>query len=180
MTTHDENHITRTTGKRFAKGLIIVLVPIVVLGFFTVTLWHETAKYPPPVSAPPPRPAAEAGAAQQSSAGAGAGAGGGDAPATGAILTIPAGASTQGNPSYEPAAMTSKKGDTITVTNDDTVPHTATSGTGPEDPNSGKSFDTSIINAAESGKIDTSQLAAGEYPFYCAVHPYMKGKLTVQ
>jgi cytochrome c oxidase subunit 2 len=118
--------------------------------------------------------------AGQSAGGGGGAAGNQTGAASGPALTIPAGASTQGNPSYEPAAMTAKKGDTITVTNDDTVPHTATSGTGPEDPNSGKSFDTSIIMAAESGKIDTSQLAAGEYPFYCSVHPFMKGKLTVQ
>jgi len=179
MTTHDESHITRTTGKRFAKGLVIILVPIAILGFFTVTLWTETAKYPPPVSAPPPRPAAETGAAQQSGGGTG-GPGGAATPATGAILVIPVGAATPGNPAYEPAELTATKGDTITVRNDDTVPHTATSGTGPEDPTSGQSFDTSIIMAAESGSIDTAQLDAGEYPYYCTVHPFMKGTLTVQ
>ncbi|MDQ4073908.1 MAG: cupredoxin domain-containing protein [Thermoproteota archaeon] len=104
----------------------------------------------------------------------------GGAAAGGPILAIPVGAATPGNPAYEPAELTATKGDTITVRNDDTVPHTATSGTGPEDPNSGQSFDTGIIMAAESGSIDTAQLDAGEYPYYCTVHPFMKGTLTIQ
>ncbi|MEO9295171.1 MAG: plastocyanin/azurin family copper-binding protein [Nitrososphaera sp.] len=99
--------------------------------------------------------------------------------ASGPAITIPSGASIQGNPSYTPADLSVKKGDSITVSNADTAAHTVTSGTSGEDPNSGKAFDTSIINGGESAKIDTANMSAGEYAFYCMVHPYMKGKLTV-
>jgi hypothetical protein len=58
--------------------------------------------------------------------------------------------------------------------NKDTVPHTATSGTGAEDPNSGKIFDTSIINGgAESSPVQLTGVKEGdEIPYYCQVHPY--------
>ena len=95
-------------------------------------------------------------------------------------LTILEGSSIQGSPSYDPAALTVKKGDKITVTNKDTLPHTVTSGTGPTDPNSAKQFDTSILEAGATADIETTNINPGEYPFYCVVHPYMLGKLVVQ
>jgi cytochrome c oxidase subunit II len=98
----------------------------------------------------------------------------------GTPLTILEGSSVQGSPSYDPAALTVKKGEKITVTNKDTLPHTVTSGTGPTDPNSAKQFDTSIIEAGATADIETTNMNAGEYPFHCTVHPYMMGKLVVQ
>jgi cytochrome c oxidase subunit II len=100
--------------------------------------------------------------------------------AAAATLTIPMGAATPGNPAYEPASLTVKKGDAIDVVNKDTSPHTVTSGTGLEDPNAGKMFDTSIINAAASAQLATADLEAGEYDYHCAVHPFMTGKIIVQ
>ena len=100
--------------------------------------------------------------------------------AAAATLTIPMGASTPGNPAYEPASLTVKKGDAIDVVNKDSSPHTVTSGTGLEDPNAGKMFDTSIINAAASAQIATADLEAGEYDYHCSVHPFMTGKIIVQ
>ena len=86
----------------------------------------------------------------------------------------------QGNPAFDPNPISVKKGDKITVTNKDTLPHTVTSGTGPSDPTSAKSFDTSIIEAGATADISTAALAPGDFPFHCTVHPYMTGKLTVQ
>ena len=105
--------------------------------------------------------------------------GGGGAAAGGVTLNILEGAAVQGSPDYDPDDLTAKKGDEITVVNQDTVPHTATSGTGPSDPNSGKLFDTSIINPSESAKISLAQADPGQYDFHCTLHPYMTGKLTV-
>ena len=106
------------------------------------------------------------------------------APATagppGTPLTILEGSSVQGNPSYDPVTLTVKKGDKITVTNKDTLPHTVTSGTGPTDPNSAKQFDTSIIEPGATADIETTNINPAEYPLYCTVHPYMTGKLVVQ
>ena len=95
-------------------------------------------------------------------------------------LTIPSGASTQGNPSYTPATLTVKKGDVVTITNTDTAPHTVTSGATPDDPKNAKLFDTSLIMPGKTAKINTASLAPGDYPFHCQVHPYMKGTLTVK
>jgi plastocyanin len=102
------------------------------------------------------------------------------AAATGPVLTIPQGASVQGNPAYKPDPMTVKKGDTIQVQNKDTTLHTVTSGKTLEDPNKGKMFDTSMINPSATAKISTASLNPGEYPFHCDVHPYMVGTLKVQ
>ena len=102
------------------------------------------------------------------------------AAAAAATLTIPMGAATPGNPAYEPASLTVKKGDAIDVVNEDSVPHTVTSGTGLEDPNAGQMFDTSIITPAASGQLATADLEAGEYDYHCTVHPFMTGKIIVQ
>jgi plastocyanin len=107
--------------------------------------------------------------------GAGGAAGGG---AT--TLTILAGSSIQGSPDYEPDELTVAAGSEVTVTNDDTLPHTVTSGTSPTDPNSAQLFDTSLINGGESATLSLAQVTAGQYDYYCMVHPYMTGKLTVQ
>ena len=193
MTTHDENHITRTSPQRFAKGLIIIVITLSVLGYITVFHWKDTASVPPPVSAPPPSPETPAspptseptpalspGASESANTGSSSSAPAGPAASAGPSLSIPTGASTPGNPSYAPDTLTVAKGDVITVTNDDTVPHTVTSGDGPQDPNSAKLFDTSIIMAGETAQIETASLEADNYAFYCTVHPFMKGTITVQ
>jgi cytochrome c oxidase subunit 2 len=102
------------------------------------------------------------------------------ATAAAATLKIPQGASVQGNPSYDPDSITVKAGDTIAVENGDSTPHTVTNGKDATDPNMGKLFDTSIINAGDSSEIVTTDLKPGEYPFHCSVHPYMTGSMTVQ
>ena len=305
MTTRDESPIIRTTGKRMAKGLAIIVVMIAVGAAIAVPNWHNFAKNPPPVStittqttsagggaatapttsgggAPSAQPAVVAGAttitiltgasvqgnpnfdppagkvplgnkvvwqnkdttihtatsgtgssdtnsgkifdtkfinpgssstpqdlkgvkvgdvvpyycqvhpymtakltvaaATATKGGASAGGGGSSSAAAiaGPILSIPQGASTQGNPAYAPNPMTVKKGDTIQVQNKDQTPHTVTSGKGLDDPLKGKMFDTSIINPAASAKIVTASLNAGTYPFHCEIHPYMTGTLKVQ
>jgi plastocyanin len=99
---------------------------------------------------------------------------------SGVTLTILEGSSIQGSPDYDPDELTVKKGDKITVNNADTMPHTVTNGESGSDPNSGKLFDTSIINGGDSAEIDTSAVDAGAHPYYCMVHPYMTGSLTVE
>ena len=66
------------------------------------------------------------------------------------------------------------------MVNQDTLPHTVTSGTGPQDPNSAQLFDTSLINGGESATLSLAQVTPGQYDYYCMVHPYMTGKLVVQ
>lgn len=101
-------------------------------------------------------------------------------PGAGPTLGILQGASTQGNPAYDPSTLTVKKGDSIQVTNKDSVPHTVTNGKDASDPTSGKLFDTSIINAGSTAQISTAKLSPADYPFHCTIHPYMTGLLKVQ
>jgi plastocyanin len=185
MTTHDENHITRTSPKRFMKGLIIIVITLSFLGTITIVFWESTASVPPPVSAPPPAPPpapinAPGAASETASTGTSSTSNAAAPASSGLSISIPAGAATPGNPSYAPDTLTVKKGDVITVTNDDTAPHTATSGAGPEDPNSAKLFDTSIIMAGDKAQINTDSLEPGDYDYHCTVHPFMKGTITVQ
>ena len=110
----------------------------------------------------------------------GSGAGSGSGPAAaGPTLHILSGASVQGAKAFDPTPLDIKKGDKLTVVNDDNNMHSVTAGTGPEDANSGKAFDSSLIDAGKTVSVDTSTLTAGAHDFYCIVHPFMKGKLNV-
>jgi plastocyanin len=104
----------------------------------------------------------------------------GGAAAGGPTINILEGSSIQGSPDYDPDELTASAGSEVTVVNQDTLPHSATSGTGPQDPNSAQLFDTSLINGGESGTLSLAQVTPGQYDYYCIVHPYMTGKLVVQ
>lgn len=105
---------------------------------------------------------------------------GGSGAPTGPTITIPSGAAVQGNTAYEPAELTASAGAEVSVVNEDNVPHTVTSGTANSDPNKGQLFDTSIINGGESGTISLAEVDPGTYDYFCIVHEYMKGVLTVE
>src|SRR5215211_7196772 len=194
MTTHDESPIIRTSKNRLVKGLAIVVAVIAVGAAITVSNWNQMAQTPPAVSTivveSPTAPEGESeiqgteGPQKSETGGPAAtegGAQGGAAPAAGTTITILSGASVQGNPDFEPDEAKVPLNGNIVWVNKDTVPHTATSGTGAEDPNSGKIFDTSIINGGEeSSPLQLTGAKEGdEVPYYCQVHPYMTSKLTV-
>ena len=70
---------------------------------------------------------------------------------------------------FSPAEITAKVGQTITFTNGDSAPHTATL-------DDGSCTTPSIASGSSDGLTFT---AAGTYPFHCNVHPNMKGTITV-
>ena len=71
---------------------------------------------------------------------------------------------------YRPAQLQIAAGDTVVFRNADPVPHTVT--------DRGGAFDSGRI---ESGATWTLSAApAGEYTYYCTIHPRMTGALTVQ
>jgi plastocyanin len=77
---------------------------------------------------------------------------------------------------YQPNTTQVKVGDTVSWTNDDDTLHTVTSGSG-TDENTGASFDSGMMGA---GKIfEHTFTTAGEYPYFCIVHPDMIGKVIV-
>jgi plastocyanin len=121
-----------------------------------------------------------AGGGNQTGETAAGGAGGGGATAGGSTINILEGSSIQGSPDYDPEELTVSAGAEVTVVNQDTVLHSATSGTGPQDPESAQQFDTSLINAGESATLSLAQVTPGQYDYYCMVHPYMTGKIVVQ
>ncbi len=94
-------------------------------------------------------------------------------------LTVPMGASEQGRIPFEPQNLRLNAGDKIIVMNMDLVPHSVTSGTGPQDMTSGKFFDSLLIEAGKSSDIFTSKLSPGQYDFFCIIHPFMKGKIQI-
>jgi plastocyanin len=106
--------------------------------------------------------------------------GAGGAATGGLTINILEGSSIQGSPDYDPEELTASAGAEVSVVNQDTLPHSATSGTGPQDPNSAQLFDTSLINAGESATLSLAQVTPGQYDYYCIVHPYMTGKIVVQ
>jgi plastocyanin len=82
---------------------------------------------------------------------------------------------------FQPEVATVSLNDDIVWVNDDPRAHTATSGTGASDPNSGKLFDTGIIKEGEkSAPILLKDVKAkDEVAYYCMVHPSMIGKLII-
>lgn len=93
-------------------------------------------------------------------------------------VSIPKGAMTQsdGQLYFDPQEVTVAAGTTVVWTNDDGAAHTVTSGT-PSDGPSG-TFDSDIMS---SGNIFEYKFdATGTTEYYCQVHPWMIGTVTVQ
>lgn len=96
-------------------------------------------------------------------------------------ITILEGSSIQGNPGYGPAVAAAGVDDLITWLNADSAPHTVTSGAGPDDPGSAKLFDSSSLGKGQTFSLSAKQLGGtGSFDYYCTVHPFMKGVITVQ
>jgi plastocyanin len=70
---------------------------------------------------------------------------------------------------FDPAEIQASVGQTITFTNGDSAPHTATL-------DDGSCTTPNITNGGSDGLTFN---AAGTYPFHCDVHPNMKGTITV-
>lgn len=71
---------------------------------------------------------------------------------------------------FTPAELTVAAGDTVTFTNEDSAPHTATALDG--------SFDTGRLGKGDTGQVTIS--AAGTFDYKCAIHTSMKGAITAQ
>ncbi len=90
------------------------------------------------------------------------------------------GASTLADKAFSPNPINVKVGDSVTWTNKDTIAHTVTSGTGPSDPNKGKVFDSGLSTLLTQGKTFSHKFnTAGEFPYFCQIHPTMVGKVVV-
>ena len=100
-------------------------------------------------------------------------------PPVSAIVSLPQGSGIPGcestNECFIPYNIQVNAGGTVIWNNDDTLAHTVTSGTvlmGADG-----LFDSSILMEEDSFEFTFDN--AGEYDYYCIVHPWMEGKITV-
>ena len=93
-------------------------------------------------------------------------------------ISLPAGSSAPGcdetNECFIPANVSINVGETVTWSNDDSAAHTVTSGV-PGTPDG--IFDSSLFMASTTFSHTFDE--AGEYNYYCMVHPWMTGKVQV-
>jgi plastocyanin len=109
-------------------------------------------------------------------------AGSGSSSSGGSKVSIVEGASTMADKAFSPNPINVKVGDTVTWTNDDSQPHTVTSGKGSSDPNMGKEFDSSPglkTLLAPKQTFEHKFATAGEFAYFCQIHPTMVGKVVV-
>ena len=86
-----------------------------------------------------------------------------DMPASGEQVTID-------NFAYQPPQLTVASGTVVTWTNHDDVSHTVTAA-------DGSTFGSSAIGGGGTFRFTAG--APGTYPYFCQIHPFMKGTLTV-
>jgi len=95
------------------------------------------------------------------------------------VVDVPIGTSVPGceetNACYSPADITINVGDTVSWDNVDTAAHTVTSGS-PADGPSGV-FDSSLLMASAAYAFTFED--AGNYDYFCMVHPWMVGTVSV-
>ena len=99
----------------------------------------------------------------------------------GSNVSIVLGAATMTDKAFSPNPMNVKGGDTVTWTNDDSQAHTVTSGND-SDPDKGKVFDSSPNFNPLLAPKQTFQhefTTAGDFPYFCQLHPTMIGKVVV-
>jgi len=91
------------------------------------------------------------------------------------VISMLAGSAEQGAPDYEPDEAIVSQGHIIEWINDDEVSHTATSSV-----DFGETFDSGLLNAGESYKLDTNKLDLGTYEYMCIVHPWMVSTIIIE
>jgi glucose/arabinose dehydrogenase/plastocyanin len=99
--------------------------------------------------------------------------GAGDATTTGVSIVLSS--STLTTDAYDPNPIQVSVGDTVIWTNDDSTIHTVTSG---ENGQPDGLFDSSIM-APQQTFEHTFTEGAGEYPYFCVLHPNMVGTVSV-
>ena len=77
---------------------------------------------------------------------------------------------------YEPPEVAVSPGSTVVWDNQDNALHTATSGVSP---NPDGKFDTGLLSAGQKSVPITMPNVAGEYPYFCTLHPFLTGTVSV-
>jgi plastocyanin len=80
---------------------------------------------------------------------------------------------------FQPDSIAVRVGGEILIANNSTSDHSVISGSGPDDPMSGKFFNTDIIKPRGFVEYAAENLVPGNYSFYSATDPKIKGQLEV-
>jgi plastocyanin len=72
---------------------------------------------------------------------------------------------------FQPAHITIKRGTRVIWINRDNSPHTASA-------KNGKSFDSGLLRKGK--RYGHTFKRVGKKPYYCKIHPHMKGSVTVK
>ena len=95
------------------------------------------------------------------------------------LVSIPSGTSLPGceevNLCYDPASLVIFVGGEIIWKNDDSSAHTVTSGNILEGPNG--IFDSGLIKSGETFSFKFEK--SGNYPYFCMIHPWATGSITI-
>lgn len=73
------------------------------------------------------------------------------------------------NFAFTPRTLTVKAGTTVTFRNDDDIPHLVVSSDG--------SFRSKALDTGDTYAFTFTK--AGDFPYFCGLHPHMQGKVTV-
>jgi plastocyanin len=92
----------------------------------------------------------------------------------GTSVSIVPGSSTLTDTAFQPNPVQVSVGSTVTWTNDDAQPHTVSSG---QNATPDGTFDSGIM--APGATFDFTFTEAGEYPYFCLLHPNMVGTVSV-
>jgi nitrite reductase (NO-forming) len=106
------------------------------------------------------------------------GATGGGGGATTGVSIVP-GASSLTDTAFQPNPVQVSVGDTVTWTNDDSQPHTVTSGQNGQPDNKFNSSPNFNPLMAPGQTFSHTFTEAGEYPYFCMLHPNQVGTVSV-
>ena len=98
---------------------------------------------------------------------------------TGTSVSIVSGSSSLTDTAFSPNPIQVSVGNTVTWTNNDSQPHTVTSGSNGQPDNkfnSSPNFNP-LLNQGQTFSFTFTE--AGEYPYYCMLHPNMVGTVNV-
>ena len=95
------------------------------------------------------------------------------------VISLPEGSGAPGceetNECYIPFNVSISAGEEITWSNDDSAAHTVTSGSPSDGPDG--NFDSGLFMAGGTFSVTLDE--SGEYPYFCMVHPWMLGNISV-
>ena len=78
---------------------------------------------------------------------------------------------------FIPSSLSIPENSTVEWKNKDHAPHNVVSGNGQSD--SFGLFSSRVLNYGDEFYVDFSSLGQGVYPYYCSIHPWMKGEIII-